>query len=353
MEDFYKILGVARNASQDEIKSAYRKLAIKYHPDKNQGDKSAEEMFKKVSIAYETLSDKDKRNQYDNGGFREGYTNFSGRHPFGSNVNDIFNEFFGSHFNNRGSHMSPPRDIETYLTISFEDSIKGCEKNVKLKTRDLCSSCNGKGYDKNSKSHTCPTCHGSGRIQQSFLNIWNPCPSCKGSGIIFENKCSKCGGSGYGEITEKSIKITIPAGAFNGLRLKISGYGEWNNEKTVKGNLYILIKVSERSSDGKFYRIDNSLNIGYDLRVSYYDYLIGKVFSISPTWVSNEIKFKIPEHTDIGETIRIPGFGFKDIHFDKHGDLMIKVLLEPIKQLSDEQRNLLEKFNSLIEREIK
>jgi len=355
MEDFYKILGVNKNATQDEIKAAYRKLAIKYHPDKNPGDKNAEEMFKKVSVAYDTLSDKDKRQKYDNGGFDNAHFNsgFNG-HGFGGfggfNPDDIFREFFGggdpfAGFHQQRSSTDLPKDIEVSIQVTFEEALKGCTKNIRLRMKDPCPDCHGRGYDNNSKTEICPACKGRKR------SIFGTCSTCNGEGVIHTNPCRKCGGSGIYGSSEKSMKINIPQGAFSGLRMRIPGQGEWNKSKTIRGNLFILVNVSKYSSDGKFYKIDNSLNIGMDLEISYFDYLSDKVFSIKSPLNNNEIKFKIPKNIKIGECTKLPGLGFKNLNGQGTGDLLIKILLKPIKNLTSEKLEALEKFNNLLERD--
>ena len=360
MEDFYKILGVNKNATQDEIKSAYRKLAIKYHPDKNPGDKNAEEMFKKVSLAYDTLSDTEKRKNYDNGGFNNTHfsSNFKGSGFGGFNPDDIFREFFGGGnpfdsfggFHQQKTQTDLPKDVEANIQITFEEALQGCEKNIRLRLKDPCSNCHGLGYDNNSKTEVCPTCRGKKIIGGMLFT--QTCPACKGEGVIHTNPCKKCGGSGFFGSSEKTMKINIPQGVFSGLKMRVPGQGEWNRSKTMKGNLYIIVNVPDRSSDGKFYRIDQ-LNIGMDLNISYFDYLSGKVFVIKSPKNNNEIKFKIPKNIQIGELTKLQGLGFKDMNSNRVGDLLIKVIIKPIKNLTNEKLEALKKFNDLLESEEK
>lgn len=358
--DYYNILGVSRNASEDEIKKAYKKLAIKYHPDKNPGNKEAEEMFKKVSAAYETLSNKEKRQQYDMGGMggfgsssSSGFRRARSANPF----EDIFGGGFGFDDIFRSQPQEElPKNINVTLNISFEEAYTGCIKNITLKTPIICKECTGSGFDIHSKMVNCPTCKGKGWISQNinFMNFLNgavgkmKCPSCDGKGKTFASKCKRCGGTGKDGVETRTIKINIPAGAFSGLKLRISGEGEYSPFGKRKGDLFITLIVPNQSSDGKFIRSNNSINLETNIEMSYYDYLVNKE-AVIKNITGKEIKFKIPDNVSFGDVIRIRNEGIYAVgDSNKKGDLLIKLSLKPIKNLTAEQKELLKKFNSTV-----
>ena len=363
--DYYKILGVSKNATDDEIKKAYKKLAIKYHPDKNPGNKEAEEMFKKISAAYEVLSNKEKRQQYDMGGIG-GFGGFSSgfRNPRSGAAGNPFEDLFGGGFgfgdifNNMTGNQSindQPKNVTANLNISFEEAFTGCIKNISIKSKSKCNHCNGTGWDLNSRMEKCKTCGGKGVIQdvsnplfQMFHGGLKKCPTCNGLGKNYTVHCRYCRGSGNGNIENKSIKINIPPGAFNGLKLKVSGEGEYNNSKTRKGDLIINLIIPNNSINGKFIRRTIDPNIETEIEVSYYDFLMKndiRILSLS----NKEIKFKIPENVTFGDTIRLKNEGCPNINNSSiKGDLLIKIKLKPIKNLTNEEKELLKKFNLLI-----
>jgi len=367
--DYYKILGVPKNATEDEIKKAYKKLAIKYHPDKNPGNKEAEEMFKKVSAAYEVLSNKEKRQQYDMGGMGGfGGTSSSGfRRPRSGNpFEDLFGGGFGfddvfSKMNGGfggGTFNDPPTNLNASLNVSFEEAYFGCVKNITLKTKTKCKFCNGSGHHINSKFITCPTCKGKGVVINKTRNIFDmfgsttmECPSCHGSGRHYEESCIHCHGSGFGNIETKTLKINIPSGAFNGLKLRVSGEGEFNKSITKKGDLIINLVIPNQSIDGKFTRQNGSLDLNTMIDVSYYDFVIKKEIMIK-SMANKDIKFKIPDNITFGDIIRIKNEGCTELaNQTKKGDLLIKVRLKQLKKLTDEEKDLLEKFNLLISKD--
>lgn len=362
MEDLYKILGVSKTATDDEIRKAYKKLAIKYHPDKNPGNKDAEEMFKKVSGAYEVLSNKEKRQQYDMGGMNNPFGNSSGfRRPGGGNpFEDIFGGGFGFEdiFGGMGGRQQNPenvvKNINASLNVTFEEAVNGCVKNLTLKTPIICKECKGTGEDVHSKIVTCQTCHGNGYIvdHMNFLNAIRGgrmrCPQCNGKGKIFSGKCNHCHGSGKEGLETRTIKINIPPGAFNGLKLRVSGEGEYNPFGNRKGDLFITLIVPNQSSNGKFTRQADSINLETFVEISYYDLLFKKE-AIIKSITNKDLKFKIPEYVSFGDIIRLKGEGIQAVGMsNRKGDLLIKIKLKPIKNLTKEQKELLEKFNSMI-----
>ena len=362
--DYYKILGVSKNATDEEIKKAYKKLAIKYHPDKNPGNKEAEEMFKKISAAYEVLSNKEKRQKYDmggmNGGFDQSFTSGFGRghNPFedffggGFGFEDVFNGMGGR---GRTNSYDPPKNINAALNITFEEAVFGVVKNLTIKEAKTCEHCKGTGHDLNSPVVKCKRCGGSGRIkdQSNIMNmvrgITIPCPECQGSGNKYSSSCKHCYGSGKGSVETKTIKINIPPGSSNATKLRIARGGEWNKIGSEKGDLIITLVVPQSSSDGRFTRSNNNLiDLETSIELSYYDFLVLPEIKIK-TLDNKEVKFKIPDGVSFGDIIRIKNEGVPSLgNITKKGDLLIKLRLKPVKNLTAEQKDLLEKFNETL-----
>lgn len=363
MKDLYETLGVSKTATDEEIKKAYKKLAIKYHPDKNPGNKEAEEKFKEISAAYEILSNKEKRQQYDMGGMNNnpfGGSQSGFRRSSGNPFEDLFGggfgfeDLFGGMGRQSSQYREAPRNINTLLNVSFEEAIFGCVKNLVLKLPETCNECNGLGKDIHSKMENCSSCGGKGYIvdQSNILNAMRGgkirCPNCEGKGKVYTSSCKRCGGTGKSGVVTKTIKINIPPGSFNGLKLRVGGEGEYNPIGRKRGDLIITLIVPNQSSDGKFTRNEDSLNLNTNIELSYYDYLIKKETSIK-SLANKDIKFKIPENVSFGDTIRIKGEGVSSPGMpNKKGDLMIKLKLKPIKNLTSEQKELLKKFNTMI-----
>ena len=363
-KDYYKILGVDKNASDKDIKSAYRKLAMKYHPDKNKGDKNAEERFKEISEAYDTLSDKSKREQYDqyqnnpfgSGSFRQSSNGF--------NPQDIFNQFFG-HGRNPFSDGNPFEqqrhrntenlNLKIRMTISFEESFNDIVKNVSYVRAIKCKKCQGNGYDINSKIKTCDSCNGSGYISRAVDTFFGrsiervQCPKCDGTGRIYEKVCSSCRGKKT-QTENVSFNINIPGGAYDGMELRVQGKG--NESKFGTGDLFIVLTVPNKSKDGKFARIEG-FNLLSEMEISYYDLLTGNEKEII---LPNKIKkvFKIPVNHDLRKSIRIKNAGFKlhtgGLNSQENGDLIISLKLENLNNLTEKQMKILKEFNDSIER---
>jgi len=357
--DFYEALGVNKNASQDEIKSAYRKLAVKYHPDKNKGDKNAEEMFKKVSIAYDTLGDPKKREEYDN----RGKSPFGQNGSFTSDINDIFNQFFGdsnnpfgSFFGGGGGFRNQPEnlDIKVMLNVSFEDVLNGCTKTIKYQISKQCPHCQGLGKEKTSPLQTCPTCKGSGYIRQMHFGGVSSatCPNCQGKGKIFTKNCSLCNGE---KVTKelKEISINIPAGAYDKMQLRVAGKGHKSKRGNGYGDLYIVLNVSLKSADGKFSRIPNSFDIATSINVSYYDYMAKNPILLKTPY-GTTVKFTIGDDTTFGDSVRIRNNGFKYCPNiggrNEKGDLIIKIQLEKVGKITKDELNYLKKFDESIKK---
>jgi molecular chaperone DnaJ len=358
-KDYYKILGVAENASDKDIKSAYRKLAIKYHPDKNKNDKNAEEKFKEISEAYDTLSDKSKRDQYNQqrkNPFGGGSFHNSGN---GFNPADIFNQFFGgnfsgaSSFNERAQNFNENLNLKIRINISFEDSYNGCVKDISYNKFVKCKHCNGIRYDTNSKAKSCQRCNGSGYIINYVNTFFGrtretiKCPECDGLGKTYEKKCNHCHGSGKNN-EYVSFNIRVPQGAYNGMELRIQGKG--NESKNGVGDLFIVLNVPDKSLDNKFLRT-NSFDLFTEVEISYYDLLIGTEKEvILPN--NTKKKFKVPKNHDLRKSMRIKDAGFKlltgGLNSKENGDLIISLYLKSINNLSDEQIKMLKAFDDSI-----
>ena len=357
--DYYEILGIQKNASADEIKKAYRKVAMQYHPDRNPGDKAAEEKFKEAAEAYEVLSDGDKRAQYD----RFGHAGLSGNgRGFGGgnmNMDDIFSQFgdifgddmFGNFFGGgrrggggagrvRGQRGS---NLRIKLKLTFEEIAKGVVKNVKVKKHVMCTTCSGNGAKDKNSLQTCGTCNGSGqvrRVTSTFLGQMQTvttCPTCNGEGTTVTAKCTACKGEGrvYGEET---ISIEIPAGVQEGMQLSMSGKGNAGERGGMPGDLIIQI---EEEPHAELHR--DGLNVAYDLHISFPDAAFGTQVEV-PT-IDGRAKIKIPPGTQSGKIFRLKGKGFPEVQGYAKGDQLIQVNVWTPQHLSAEEKEALEKMN--------
>lgn len=354
--DFYEILGVSKSSSADEIKKAYRKVAMQYHPDRNPGDKAAEEKFKEAAEAYEVLSDTDKKAKYDRFGhqaFAPGSGGFSGG---GMNMDDIFSQFgdvfgddlFGSFFGGgrrggggraRGARGS---NLRIKLKLNFEEIAKGVNKQVKVKKHVTCNTCSGSGAKDKGSVQTCNTCGGSGqvrKVQNTFLGQMQTvatCPTCNGEGTSITSKCGSCKGEGrvYGEET---ISIDIPAGVQEGMQLSMSGKGNAGERGGMAGDLLIQIEEEqhiELQRDG--------LNVAYDLHLSIPDAVFG-INAEVPT-IDGRAKIKIPPGTQSGKIFRLKGKGFPEVQGYGRGDQLIHVNVWTPQTLTNDEKNMLEKL---------
>jgi molecular chaperone DnaJ len=349
MADYYQILGVAKNASAEDIKKAYRKLAVKYHPDKNPGSKEAEEKFKEISHAYEILSDPTKRAQYDQFGeaaFQQG-AGFGGfgfhdpsdifREVFGGAFGDIFDGMFGF----GGTRRRGPRrgrDIEYSLSLDFFEAAKGTTKKIKVRRYETCSSCTGSGAEPGTGKSTCPRCGGRGQISQSagFFSIARTCDMCQGSGEIIENPCSQCDGLGKKEAIKK-IDVRVPAGVDTGVRLRIQGEGDTGVLGGPSGDLFVAISVKK---DKFFSR--NEYDLLCIVPVSYAQLVFGD--EIKVPGIEGEVDLSMPEGTESGHIFRIRGKGIKRLDGRGRGDHLIKVQVEIPKNLNAHQKKTLREF---------
>ncbi len=354
-KNYYDILTVAKSATQDEIKKAYRKMAVKYHPDKNPGDKTAEEKFKEVSQAYEILGDKDKREQYDRVGHeaytRKGYGGAGGGAGFHDPF-DLFSQVFGgggsifdSFFGGGGGstrNRNAPRagaDLRYDLQIEFEDAVFGAEKTIQIPRADNCSRCKGNGCEPGTSRKTCKKCGGTGQVSmtQGFFSIRQPCTACHGSGEIIEKKCRSC--SGAGKVNKKhNIKIKIPAGVNTGSRLRVTGEGEAGTRGGPSGDLYVVLHVGdhnlfEREGD------DIICEVPLDFVIA----AIGGTLEV-PT-VSGVAKLKIPAGTQSNSVFRLRGKGIPSLRGYGRGDQHVRVFIEVPKNISSEQKKKLLEFS--------
>lgn len=364
MTDFYKTLGVSREASQDEIKKAYRKLAIQYHPDKNADNPEAEKKFKEISEAYEVLSDENKRKMYDQyghdafksggaggfggGGFSsmdEALRTFMG--AFGGRGGDsIFESFFGGGFegSGRSNYAQQGASKKVSITITFAEAAKGVEKEIAVTNYVNCSKCQGKGAESSADISNCSTCRGTGQVHHNrgFFSMSSTCPDCHGAGKVIKKPCSQC--EGVGKIKDKQkVKVSIPAGVDNGMRLKMTGKGDAGENGGPNGDLYVFIQVKE---DEIFERDGDDVTI--ELPLSFSEAALGCKKEI-PTPLSGTYRIAIPEGTQSGKILRVRAEGLPNVHGQGRGDLLVRIVVETPVNLSDKQKRLLEEFAKIEE----
>ena len=346
-KDYYEVLGVSRDASQDDIKKAYRQLAKQYHPDLNQGNDEAAEKFKEVNEAYQVLGDETKRKQYDqfgSGAFdgtgTGGFGGFSGFDGFGGGFADFVDSFFGGGASRR---RGPARgsDVETSIRIEFEEAAFGVQKDININRYEYCDECEGTGARKGTSKKTCPTCNGTGEIRRSmggFLNI-TTCSTCRGSGEVFEDPCPLCRGTGK-ILKKKTISINIPAGIDNGQTLTLSGQGNVGDPGAMAGDLYLLIRVKESK---KFKRDGYDLYIDYP--ISYGQACLGDEVQV-PT-LEGDVQYKIPAGTQTGTVFRLKDKGIKYLRQDRKGDLFVTVNVTVPRKLTDRQKELIAELEGM------
>jgi len=346
-KDYYEILGVPRNATQEEIKKAYRRLALKYHPDRNPGDREAEEKFKEAAEAYSVLGDPQKRATYDRYGHEglrgEGFTGFTG---FESSLFEEFADILGSFFGfgdfftsgERRRQRAPQRgrDLIMEVEVSLEEAAFGVEKEVKLNRHEICQMCHGQGLEPGTRPSVCPVCHGRGQIrnQHGFVIITRTCSHCGGSGEIISTPCPECRGTGLTR-QKKVLKIRIPAGIDDGARLRIEGEGEPGEREGLAGDLYIIVRLKPHEF---FVREGN--NLICEIPISFVQAALGASIEIPTLDGSSEI-LKIPAGTQSGEVFKIKGKGIRDIRGHGRGDLIVRVVVKTPTHLTREQKALL------------
>ena len=350
--DFYEALGVTKDASSDQIKAAYRKLAVKHHPDKNKGDKTSEDKFKEASEAYHVLSNSERKQNYDNfghaafengGGGRGGFGNFD----FSGSFSDIFEDFFGDFGGTgerRGRKNSNLRgsDLRYDLSISLEEAYTGKKQDIKFSTSEKCNTCKGSGSKPGHEVGACSMCGGNGQVRsnQGFFTVQQTCPQCSGNGEEITNPCRDCNGQGKKQ-TSKRLSVTIPKGVNDGTRIRLAGKGEAGSRGAGSGDLYLFINVY---SHDLFKRSDE--NLFFECPISIADAALGTAIEI-PTIDGGKAKIKIPSGTQSGKQFRLKGKGMPYLRGSENGDLYVKVNTEVPVSLNKEQKELLEKFREI------
>ncbi|MEZ5345058.1 MAG: molecular chaperone DnaJ [Pyrinomonadaceae bacterium] len=340
--DYYEILGVEKTSSDSDIKASYRRLAVKYHPDKNPGDKEAEEKFKEAAEAYSVLSDREKRSRYDRFGHAGAGGSGGGFDPGFTNIEDIFDLFgFGDMFGGGSSRRSAVQrgaDLRYDIQITLEDAAKGKEEKLKIPRLEKCETCDGNGAAEGTSPETCITCKGSGqtRYQQGFFSVMRNCPNCGGNGQIIKDPCKDCHGAGRIE-KQKELQVKVPAGVETGSRLRISGEGEGGVNGGPSGDLYVVIHVAEH----EFFERQGA-NLYTSAPISFAQAALGAEIQVKT--LESEEPLKIPSGTQTGTVFRIKGEGMPSLSGGGKGDLFVAVTLVTPKSLSKEQRKLFEQL---------
>lgn len=349
--DYYEVLGIERTASAEEIKKAYRKVALKYHPDRNPDDKHAEERFKEASEAYQVLSDPERRAQYDRFGhaaFEQG-AGFGGFDFSAAGFEDIFGEVFGDFFGSgrRGRNRARRGDDLRYdLEISFEEAVFGAEKTLRIPRLATCEDCQGSGSRNGAPRESCGACRGTGQIrfQQGLFSIAKTCGQCQGQGTVLRDPCRTCGGSGTVR-TQQSLSVKIPAGVDTGSRLKLRGEGEAGYNNGPAGDLYVIVHVREHP----LFRREGA-NVICEVPIGITQAALGAEIDV-PT-PHGKVKMKIPAGTQSGNVFRLKGKGVPDLRGYGHGDALVRVVVETPRKLTAKQRALLEEFARLSGEEV-
>lgn len=349
-KDFYEVLGVNRDASDDDIKKAYRKLAMKYHPDRNPDSKDAEEKFKEGKAAYEILSDAQKRAAYDQyghagvdqqaGGGGAGGAGFGG-FDFGDIFSDIFGGARGAGGGGGRSNVYRGSDLRYNMEITLEEAARGCEKQIRIPSHENCDVCHGSGAKPGTQPKTCTTCggHGQVRMSQGFFSIQQTCPTCHGGGKQITDPCHKCHGAGQVK-TNKTLNVKIPAGVDEGDRIRLSGEGEPGQNGGPAGDLFVVTHVKKHSV---FER--DGMDLHCEMPISFATAALGGEVEI-PT-LDGMVKVKIAPETQSGKVYRVRGKGVKSVRGHEVGDLMCHVILETPVKLTERQRELLREFEAI------
>jgi len=344
-KDFYEILGVQKNASDDEIKKSYRKLAMKYHPDRNKDNKEAERKFKETAAAYEILKDPEKRSAYDQYGhdaFRQGgMGGAQGFGDFAGGFSDIFEEFFGGGFGGSSRQRGPQRgnDLRYNMSVSLQEAFNGKKSQIRIPSYDGCDLCSATGSADKSGPSTCSTCGGQGKVRstQGFFSIERPCPTCGGEGSSIKNPCLKCSGTGQVK-KQKTISVTIPAGVDTGTRIRVSGEGEPGQRGAGNGDLYIFVEVQK---DKLFEREED--NIFCQIPISITTAILGGEVEV-PTIDGKKARLNIPSGTQSETQFRLKGKGMSVLRQTRRGDMYIEATVEIPINLNSKQKAILQEF---------
>ncbi|MDP6229954.1 MAG: molecular chaperone DnaJ, partial [Candidatus Marinimicrobia bacterium] len=354
--DYYEVLGINKSSSKDEIKKAYRKSALKYHPDKNKGDKGAEEKFKEASEAYHVLSDDTRKTNYDRfghaafqeAGGQEGFSNFD----FSSSFSDIFEDIFGGDFGDfgfgtsrrsrRGRASNRGNDLRYDVSIDLDDAFTGTEKQINYTTYRKCKTCSGSGAKSGSKPSACSYCGGQGQVRssQGFFTVQQTCPECGGEGEKITNPCNNCSGVGRTQ-SHESVSVKIPKGVDDGTRIRLAGKGEAGDRGGSNGDLYLFVSIEPHNI---FKRSEE--NLYYELPISFADAALGATVEV-PSIDGGKTKIKIPSGTQSGKQLRLRGKGMPILRRNVFGDLYIKVVTEVPMSLTKRQKELLAEFKTL------
>lgn len=344
--DYYEVLGVERSADAAELKKAYRRLAMKYHPDRNPDDESAAEKFKEAKEAFEVLKDQQKRAAYDQFGHAGVSGQAGGGGGFGgADINDIFGDVFGDIFGGgrgRGNRVYRGDDLQYNLEISLEEAVAGTDTEIRVPTMIACDACDGSGAKRGTSPSNCPTCHGAGqvRMQQGFFSVQQTCPACRGKGKVITDPCPKCRGQGRNR-KEKTLSVKIPAGVDTGDKIRLSGEGEASDSGGPPGDLYVAIMVKPHP----IFQRDNA-DLLCTVPINFATATIGGELEV-PT-LDGKVKLKIPAGTQTEKVFRLRSKGVKPVRGGPVGDLLCKVRIETPVNLTREQRDLLMQFHETI-----
>jgi len=356
--DYYEVLGVERNASADELKKAYRKLALQFHPDRNPGDAEAERKFKEAAEAYDVLGDENKRARYDQfghaglggmaggGGGGRQFSNMEDIFEafgdiFGGGGGGIFGDLFGGGARRRQRGPAPGRDLKISLELSLEEIDEGVERTITIKRREHCEACTGTGGKDGAKPTTCPTCKGSGRVQrqQGFFAMASPCPTCRGAGVVIDDPCDVCNGSG-GVTKPTDLSVSVPAGVEEGMRIRIAGEGDAGAPGAPRGDLYVVITEKEHPI---FQR--SGPDVLTEVPLSFGQLALGDKVEL-PT-LRGTVEMNVPAGTQPGRVFRLRGQGLSQLERSGRGDQLVRVFVEVPKKLTDRQKELLREFDEI------
>ena len=342
--DYYEVLGVQRNVEKADLKKAYRKLAMKYHPDRNPDDADAQEHFKETQEAYDVLKDDKKRSAYDQFGHAATGPGARGPAGFDGDVGDVFGDIFGDIFGGRGGRGGRPQqqrgsDLRFSMDLDLEDAVAGITREIRIPTLGQCQKCDGSGAEDGQKT-SCTTCGGVGqvRMQQGIFSVQQTCPTCQGLGQVIKNPCSSCHGQGRVRET-KTLSVKIPAGVDNGDRIRLAGEGEAGMAGSQPGDLYVEVRVKQHRL---FERDGNDLYC--EVPIHFTTAALGGELEI-PT-LNGQVKLKIPGESQTGRVFRLRGKGVKSVRSHRQGDLMCKIVIETPVKLSKEQKDLLKQFQA-------